>query len=63
MRTVWYTVQSMAVFGVSIYPSRVRDMVTTSAVASVGYEPALGGAQTCNIGLPLHLLMSYILSC
>ena len=41
-----------ASFGARLYPSRVRDMVTTSVVTSAGYELALGGSQTCNIWLP-----------
>ena len=43
--TVWYTVT----FGACVYPSRVRDTVTTSAVTSEGCELALGSSQISNI--------------
>ena len=60
MKTVRYAVRYTVTFGMHSYPSRVRDVVTTSAVTvqcssvtSAGYELALGSSQTCNIWLLL----------
>ena len=52
MKTVQHAVRYTVTVGARLYPSRVWDTVTTSAVAGAGYKLALGGSQTCNIWLP-----------